>query len=270
MIVWHNTGLTDTSLMTIDPMDRGLTLGDGLFETLALRDGRILHLAAHLDRLREGCRILDIPFPTLDLGEALTATADAGNHGDAILRLTLTRGPAPRGLLPPTGPTPTLLITAGPFLPAEGSADCWITTVTRRNEYSPLSRIKALPYLDNILALQEAVAKGGNEAILCNTKGYIAESSRANLVILYDGHLLTPPLTDGVLPGIIRAVLMQSLSIREQSLRPEDLAKADAIILTNSLGLRPVFRINGHKTGQPDAADQLLRAATIILEKEYL
>ena len=131
-----------------------------------------------------------------------------------------------------------------------------VATVTRRNECSPLSRIKALPYLDNVLALQEARAHGADEAILLNTRGSIACASSANVFALRGGRLETPPISDGALPGTMRALVLAlakevGLVAAENQLRAEDLAGADEVFLTNSISrLTATCTLNGEPFGR--------------------
>jgi len=249
MMVWLNVGLFDMGVARIDPADRGFTLGDGLFETIAVRGGNILRLEAHLARLKQGCDVLQLTYPTTDFAATIEAVCTANNFTDAAIRLTLTRGCASRGLLPAATAQPTLLISAEGWAGSPPPARCVIATVTRRNEHSPLARIKSLNYLDNILARQEAAARGANEAILLNTAGRVAETTISNVFIVKQGRVLTPPVGDGALPGIMRAVVLHAYNGVEATLMIEDLATADGIFLTNSLGIRTVASIDGKATG---------------------
>lgn len=235
----------------IDPTDRGLTLGDGLFETLRARDGGILRLSNHLGRLRAGAAVLglDVPSSDRELGNHLAETLAANGLGDGVLRLTLTRGPSGRGVLPPRPAAPTLMITASGHDAAPGPASVLIATVTRRNEHSPLARCKCLNFLDNILARQEAEKGGADEALLLNSTGRLAEATAANLFVVIGGELLSPPVADGALPGVMRADVMDRLGGRECPLAPEDLARASEAFLTNSLGIRPLIRVDGVPLG---------------------
>ncbi|WP_332116173.1 aminotransferase class IV [Azorhizobium caulinodans] len=239
MTLWLNGALVDATAARVAPGDRGFTLGDGLFETIAVRDGMPLRLAAHLARLARGAEVIGLPLPTFDLSAIATALLAANGLTDAVLRLTLTRGEGPRGVLPPETPQPTLLVTAAPMAAPAPPARLMLAQGTRRNEFSPLSGIKSLNYLDNILARQEAHRAGCDDALLLNTQGRLAESTIANLFVQRDGQLLTPPLSEGALPGVMRAEVVARGAV-ERPLTPDDVATAEEVFLTSSLGLRSV------------------------------
>ena len=159
----------------------------------------------------------------------------------AVLRVTVTRGAGPRGLAPPEAPRPTIFMTLSPMPAARKTPlSLHVATATRRNEHSALSRIKALPYLDNVLALSEARAHGADEALMLNTRGTIACATAANVFVVREGRLETPPVSDGALPGTMRALVLclakgAGLAPVENSLHVKDLAEADAVLLTNSI-----------------------------------
>ncbi len=203
-LCWLNGRLLPPEQARLDPADRGFLLGDGVFETLRAT----AHLDRHLARLREGAATLGIALPWPNPEIAAAATAVLGGR-DAALRITLSRGPAPRGLLAPAGTQPTLLITAGPLPPPLPPARLIVARTTRRNEHSPLARIKSLNYLDSIIARQEAEAAGADDALLCNTAGRIAEATAANVFVRHGRAWTTPPVADGALPGIARALLLE-------------------------------------------------------------
>ncbi|WP_029009652.1 aminotransferase class IV [Azospirillum halopraeferens] len=251
MTVWLNGRLMAAAEARIDPADRGFTLGDGLFETLRVAGGRVCHGDRHLARLSAGARVLDLPVPYGPdaLAAAMAALIAARGLEDGVLRLTLSRGTGARGVPPPPDPHPTVLITAAPLPPPGGPMRAVIATVTRRNEHSPLSRLKTLNYLDSVLARQEAARRGADEALLLNTAGRLAESSVANLFVVLEGRTVTPPVADGALPGIRRALLLERGHAEERSLTPDDLARAGEAFLANSLGLRPLVAVDGRPVG---------------------
>jgi branched-chain amino acid aminotransferase len=244
-VVWLNGQLLPASAARIDPADRGFTLGDGLFETIRAADGNPAHAARHFARMRNGAAILGIPVPYGDneLDAALRAVLHANALNDAALRMTLTRGPAARGVLPPAAPQPTLLISAGSLPASPFAARVIVAQRTRRNESSRLSQIKSLNYLDGIMARQEAFEAGADDALLLNTRGDLAEATAANVFLLLDGVWLTPPVRDGALPGIARALVLEAGRAREATISGGDLQLAEAGFLTNSLGTQPIARI---------------------------
>lgn len=270
-VIWLNGTLLPAAEVRLDPADRGLLLGDGLFETLLLRGGDVVRLDAHLARLAQGAAVLGLPLPpdrdTLAAALRATATAnglDGGRPNGGSLRLTLTAGPAPRGLPRPASPAPTLMITASPPAPPPPPARVLIATVTRRNEQSPLSRVKSLNYLDQILARNQAQAAGLDDALLRNGRGDVVCASAANLfVVLADGRLVTPPLADGALPGTRRAAALAALGATELSLRPADLPTAREVFLTSSLSVRAVVAVDGHAIGDGAPGPCRLRADAV-------
>jgi branched-chain amino acid aminotransferase len=259
--------LVAASKARVDFVDRGLTLGDGLFETIAVRDGRAARLNAHLIRLRDGADIigLNVPLGDQELSAALQDVIDANGISEGILRLTLTRGPAPRGLLPPVPAQPSLLITgaAQDETMAKG-VNAVIATVTRRNEHSPLSGIKTIGFLDEILAAREAALRGADEALLLNSSGNLAEATVANLFLVIDGGTVTPPVIDGALPGVMRAEVIKVLAAAERTLKPADLAIASEAFLTNSLGIKPLIMVDGAPIGDGKSGPVTAKAQKIV------
>jgi len=255
-MIWINGALMSPGEARIDPRDRGFTLGDGIFETLAAVDGRPINLAAHLERLGRASTLLDLPLPVeaTEVATAMEAVL-AGNDlrdGRAALRLTLSRGVGSRGLLLPLDPKPTLVITASAHPPVPQSLDAALVPI-RRNEGSPLSRIKSLNYLDNVLAQQQAQASGAQEGLMLNNQGHVAGFARGNLFALLGDQWVTPPLADGVLDGIVRHVLLlkgaeAGQEIAEKSFERSDFGKLRGLFITNSLlGCVPIRRLDGQE-----------------------
>ena len=245
----------------IDAGDRGFTLGDGLFETVRVKDGAARHLDRHFARLRDGLAVLDFALPHDDgaLTSAMAALVAASGVTDAVLRLTVTRGPGGRGASVPAIPTPTALITLAPMPSLPTEARAITATVTRRNQHSPLSRIKSLNFLDNVLARREAEGKGADEAILLNTEGRVAEGATANLFVRHGGRIITPPLSEGALPGTLRGAALAAGLAEEAPLDPATLAAAEEIVLTNAIAVRAVTDLDGRSLA-PGAAFAALAA----------
>jgi branched-chain amino acid aminotransferase len=265
-MIYLNGAIVPPDFARIDPADRGFTLADGLFETLRAYAGKPFRLEDHLVRLETSAQALGIPllFDAVRIAEAVVELLEANalTEGDAAIRITVTRGTGPRGLAPPPEVQPTLLITTGAYHPLPEVCSATIVDI-RRNEGSPLSQMKSLGYLDNVLAARDAAARGAEEAILLNNAGRVAGAARANLFAVLDGRLLTPPLQDGVLPGIARRVVLElaaalRIPTQEASLSPADLTAAREIFLTNSLfEIRSVGRLEDWTFGRSEIAEKL-------------
>lgn len=246
--------------MSVPLDDRGLLLGDGLFETILARGGALEHWPEHLARLTAGCAALGLPAP--DGAAALRlcerAVADAGLSRAAV-RLTLTAGSGGRGLDRPAQAQPRMFATAAASPPPMGPASL-VTVSVRRNEHSPVSRLKTLSYLDNVLARGEAA---GAEALMLNTAGEVACAAAANLFWVRDGRLLTPALECGVLDGIMRGVVMararvRSIAVEEVRVGREALDDAEGLFLTNSLiGVRAVAMLDGRPVAESPLTAQV-------------
>lgn len=241
--------------------DRGLTLGDGLFETILARDGALVLLDEHLARLARGCVVLGLPAPDLNEARRLCEEAADTVPGRAAVRLTLTAGSGGRGLDRLAAPVPRLVATASPA-PRPDAPAVLVTTTVRRNEGSAVSRLKTLSYLDNVLAREAARAAGADEALMLNNAGEVACAAAANVFWLRGERLFTPALDCGALDGIMRAqVLGAGLDVVETRAGRAELNDADAIFLTSSLiGVRPVGRIDGVDLAPNSTVQQLSQA----------
>ena len=252
MTLWLNGAFVDPDNACIAPNDRGFLLADGLFETMLFRKSVIVGFSAHMNRMRDAAQILELSIPYDDSQIADAARDLISAHklesAQASLRLTVSRGQGPRGLQFPNTPEPTCLMTVAPAGAPPQKMSVMISQI-KRNELSPLSRLKTLNYLDNILAKREAQLAGADEAIMLNTKDCVACASTANVFAIQNDQIVTPPIEDGVLPGITRSTILriaaeQGVSCTEETISSDELMRADAIFLTNSLiGLCPVSRL---------------------------
>jgi len=268
-MIWLNGELIEEESARIHPMDRGLLLGDGLFETMPAHGGVPRQLKAHLDRLSHGAGIVGIPLPfdVPRIGEAVLALIEANGlkRKEAAVRVTLTRGPGKRGLPPPDAPSPTLMINASEYrqVPDGDGLSATIDPEFRRNEGSPLSRLKSLCYMDGVLALAAAARAGHDEALLLNNAGKLACATRANLFLCLGRRLVTPPASDGILPGITRASVIemargQGYEVEETSIDPAQIAAATGAFVTNSLiGIRWLRRIDGKEFSKGEMSRKL-------------
>ncbi|MEQ8267040.1 MAG: aminotransferase class IV [Parvibaculum sp.] len=276
MKIWLNGKVTEAESARIDPADRGFLLGDGLFETMLARKGHIAFLDEHLLRLASSADMIGIemPFGPAHIEDACREILEANELDEApraSVRLTLTRGPAPRGLAIPENPSPTMLIGCAPAAepPLRLSA---IVATPRRNAWSASARIKALPYLDNVLAKEEARTKGADEALMLDTHGNLACASAANIFLWEGDTLLTPSEACGILPGITRAAVLElapdmGIDAFEEEIPPARLAGATGAFLTNSLmGMVPLTRIDGRDIPAHPLTARLAAAYELLLD----
>jgi len=236
----------DPSVIPID--DRGLLLGDGLFETILFKDGKPVLWEAHVARLSRGCAAIGLPEPD---PARLRAAADRAvadrrlGRSRTAVRLTWTAGSGGRGLGRPETVTPRLIASAAVSPRPEEAATVMVSDI-RRNARSPSARLKSLNYLDNVLARREAQAAGADEALMLNTAGHAASATAANLFWIVDGRLYTPSLSCGVLDGVMRAQVIAAASVEEVRANLDTVLKAEAAFLTNSLiGVRMIKMLGG-------------------------
>ncbi len=255
--VWVNGRPADPGAPHLLVHDRGFTLADGLFETMRSYGGGVFRLGRHLERLERGAQRLGIPLPP-GLRAAVTAaarTAAAAGLGEASVRLTVSRGPAPPGALPPdeSAPTVILAIHAVPRPPAawwERGLSARLVA-GRRNEHAVTAGLKTLAYPDAVAALVEARAHGAEEALFLDTAGHLCEASASNLFFYGRDALVTPPVHCGALPGVTREAVLAlavdlDLVVEERAAFPEELLGAEEAFLTSSVReVVPLTRVDG-------------------------
>ncbi len=231
--MWINGRIVSSGDSTILTNDHGLLIGDGTFDTLAVRDGSPRFLARHLRRLRSGIDRLGIgPTPNdAALREAIGQLIASTGVQDARVRITVTAGPGLSARV--RGTTPTTIVTidelgAAPTSVALGTVE-WT-----RNERSPLAGIKSTSWSENAQILRWVRAHGFDEAVLFDTTGRLSECCAANLFLVVDGAIATPALSTGCLPGIIREVLVESGAAVEADLTGVHLERATEAFITSS------------------------------------
>ncbi len=260
-IVHLNGSLVPLSQARLSPLDHGFLYGYGLFETMRAYSGHIFRLEAHLARLRRAAASLGLELDHLpDMTQALYDTLDANHLGDARIRLTLSGGPGEPVPDMAACQEPTLLIIAREYLPHADSVyrQGFRVTVSAisRNARSPLSRLKSLSYLDNLLARRESRLAGADEAIMLNERGFVAEGSTSNVFLVSGNALRTPGEDSGILPGVTRSVVLElarsaGLAAVEEEMAPGEFALADEAFCTNSLiEIMPITAFGGKAIGR--------------------
>lgn len=258
--VYVNGRLLPAAEASLSPLDRGFTLADGLFETVVADGQRVFRLPDHLRRLAAGAEVLGLTLPTEEtLAAAILQTLRANELALAIARLTVSRGVGlGRGLDVSAGLEPTVVVTVSRWggLPDEVPAGRSLALANaRRNDTSPLAGVKSLSYVDAVVARMMAKRAGADDALVCNTGGRVTGATSSNLFIVMEGGLVTPPLSDGVLPGVARRTVLEEaarlgLETRERSLSPGDVAGSEEAFLTNVVtGVVPVTALDGRSVG---------------------
>jgi branched-subunit amino acid aminotransferase/4-amino-4-deoxychorismate lyase len=298
VLVFLNGQFLPESQAVVPVSDRGFLLGDGLFETLRVVRGRPFRLPQHLERLARGAEFLKInlPFTPLELEIFAGQLIEQNKMPDAILRLTLTRGPGGRGYTPNSEGKTTVVMTLhpAPGAPSAGPACCknvaghaepvpgvplqWnlITSSFRIPAGDPLAAFKTTSKILHIMARAEAAEQGADEALLLNTNGEAAETAGGNLFWVQDNTICTVPAGRGILPGVTRAAVLeicQMLGLRtgERAIKPAALKNFAGLFVTQSVfGIVPVAALDGKLVAPSPLVDQVARAYRKMLVQQKI
>lgn len=266
---WLDGVVQPTAEARIPITDHGLTVGDGIFETMKVVDGTPFALTRHLRRLRRSAAslLLDVGLTDDELRAACTAvTAAAEGTGAEVgrLRLTVTGGVGPAGSERGTD-GPTVLLVTGP--PSSWPATTAVATVPfTRNPTGGLAGVKSTSYAENVVALALAHDVGASEAIFADTAGRLSEGTGSNVFVVRGGRLLTPSLATGCLAGITRELVLEVTDAEEvDDLTLDDLRAAEEAFLTSSTrDVQPIDLVDDQPIPAPgpitDAASAAFRA----------
>lgn len=233
----------------VSVFDHGLTVGDGVFETLKVVGGEPLALTRHLRRLDSSCSVLGLPPPGHEtirqaVHEVIASESQASHLGR--LRITVTGGVGPLASDRDAG--------AGTVIVAMSAMNPWPATTTAvvtpwvRNERSAVTGAKTTSYAENVVALQWAHEGGFSEGLFVNGAGLLCEGTGTNVFIVRGGEALTPSLGSGCLAGITRELLLQWGLAREADVSLDELEDADEVFLTSSTrDVHPVVRLGERK-----------------------
>jgi 4-amino-4-deoxychorismate lyase len=236
----------------ISAQDRGLLYGDGLFETIAIKNGIYQHLNQHLKRLTIGCERLGIPTPDLDqLREELTLI----NHSRGVVKIIITRGQGGRGYRSPEPVQPTRVISFHPWpeYPADHQQGVRVRVCNLRISTQPaLAGIKHLNRLENVLARNEWQDTTIAEGLLRDQQGHFIEGTMSNLFMVKNGALHTSSLDQCGVAGVIREIVLElasqnGIECHIQNISEAMLKTADELFITNSvIGIWPVVEVMGY------------------------
>ena len=257
MSVWlqsgEQSGLVERDEARVSVFDHGITVGDGVFETIKVVAGEPLALSRHLRRLARSCTILGLDAPNADtiraaVRDVIDSEPDAARLGR--LRITCTAGAGPLASDRHSG-TPTIIVAVSPMQP-------WPSTTTAtvvpwvRNERSAVAGAKSTSYAENVVALAWAHERGFSEGLFVNTRDEVCEGTGTNVFIVQEEQVLTPPLSSGCLPGITRELLLDWGLAHEAQLSRADLAMSDEVFLTSSTrDVHPVVRLDDREWSGP-------------------
>ncbi|MDQ0785957.1 aminotransferase class IV [Streptomyces sp. B3I8] len=244
MKIWLDGGLQDIDSARVSVLDHGLTVGDGIFETVKTADGRPFALTRHLDRLTRSARGLGLPDPDHDeIRRACAAVLEANPMPLGRLRLTCTGGQGPLGS--DRGDRGTTLVVALGETTRRPDSTAVITVPWTRNERGALTGLKTTSYAENVVALARARGYGASEALFANTVGQLCEGTGSNVFVVLDGEIHTPPLASGCLSGITRALTVEWTGAKETELPLDVLERAEEVFLTSTLrDVQAVHRID--------------------------
>ena len=279
MVVFLNGKFLSEADAVVPVTDRGFLLGDGLFETTRVAQSRPFRLAQHLERLVRGADFFKIklPFSTKEIQKFAQELIERNAMPEAVLRVTVTRGPGSRGYSPAGTGTPTLALTLHPLPPQTRDEPLqWslITSSFRIPASDALAAFKSTSKILNVLARVEAEEKGADEALLLNTNGEVAETASGNLFWVYHDKICTVPTGRGVLPGITRAVVLEicqslGLETNKRVIKPDMLRNAEGVFVTQSaLGIVPVVSFDGMPVAPSPLVDQIATAYGEMLARE--
>ena len=235
--IWVDGARVDAGA-AISPIDHGITVGDGVFETAKIDRGRVFALGLHHDRMDRS--LSGLGLPKLDrqrVDAGIQAVLDGEQIEFGRLRYTVTGGVGPLGSDRGDAPQ-TYIVTAGAVNRPPRTTK--IATVRwTRNENSAVAGLKTTSYAENVVALAAAKEAGGSEAVFANTLGNLCEGTGSNIFVVLGERVVTPPLEDGPLAGITRALTIAwgreaGLEVAEESLSFDVLNECDEVFITSS------------------------------------
>jgi branched-chain amino acid aminotransferase len=256
MIVWLNGLLMPLHEARISPLDHGFLVGDGVFETLVAREGRLFAAHEHWQRLLRSCELMGLtPVSETEFIGAMEAVLEANQLKDARVRFTLTSGDGPLGSERGESPD-TILVTAVPLKPWPPTERVCLAPWTR-HESGALSGVKSTSYGDNVRALAHARIRGCGEALLANTRGELCEGTGSNIFLVVQGRLVTPPLDSGCLAGVTRLLVLRAceeagIDCFEDTLTVRVLSECEEAFLTSSTrDVHPIAKVDGRELTAP-------------------
>jgi branched-chain amino acid aminotransferase len=261
--VWLNGEIMDPAQATLSVYDKSVLYGDGCFEGIRAYAGRIFKLRTHLKRLWSSCdRVRLVPPVTMDeFEQAIRDTVKASGLSDAYIRPVFTRGTGTLGLNPFVCKKASafIIVDTIAIYPKELYEQGMPVIIAKRRRV-PIAcldpAIKSCNYLNNILAKIEAIDAGMLEAVMLNCDGFVSECTGDNIFIVKGGTVFTPPYEAGILHGITRQFVAETIcpalghEVRETMFKTDELLAADEVFLTGTAAeVIGVSKVDGTKVG---------------------
>ncbi len=255
--------------------DRGYQFGDGVYEFVASYQGRWFMLDAHLDRLERSMRELAFdPIPRSEIKVAIRDLSERSGYPRAGIYIQISRGVAPRNHAITPGMPPQIIMTIRPVkeIPEE-MRNNGATAITVHDTRWGRCDTKTVQLLANSLAKQKALDSDCDDAIFVSDQGIVREGTSSNLFIVTGDQLTTHPLTDSILPGITRKVVLDlcktaDLDVKESFFKTEALYGADEVFLTGTVTeVLPVVCIDQKSVGNGKVGPVSHRIYTLLRKK---
>lgn len=237
--VWVDGQLVGPGQPAVPALDHAVTVGHAAFETLKVVDGVPFAVTRHLRRLRGTLAGLGLGAPDEDLiAQGCAAVLGSGEPLEfGRLRYTVTGGVGPLGAARGDA-SMSYIVTAGPQ-PRPPASVAVVTVPWVRNERSATAGLKTTSYAENVVALARAASAGAAEAVFANTRDELCEAAAANIFVVRDGVVRTPPLDSGCLAGVTRGLAIEwcrevGLEVREEVVPMGSARDADEVFLTST------------------------------------
>lgn len=266
MSVWISSGgdagLHERDDAVVSAFDHGMTVGDGVFETLKVVEGVPLALSRHLNRLARSCEVLGLEQPDAGairgaINDVISSEPEAARLGRLRVTCTGGVGPLASDRMPGVG---TTIVAINPMQPWPATTSAVVVPWVR-NERSAVVGAKTTSYAENVVALAWAHERGFSEGLFANSVGSVCEGTGTNVFVVQGGRILTPPLSSGCLAGITRELLLEWHMAVEADLTLEDLEHADEVFVTSSTrDVHPVTQLGDRVWDSPGSVTREVSA----------
>jgi branched-chain amino acid aminotransferase len=261
-LVYINGRFVGKSSAFVSVFDHGLLYGDGVFEGIRAYGGSVFQLDAHIDRLYDSAKYiqLEMPLPRDELVEAVLATLRKNQLREAYIRIVVTRGTGDLGIDPASCKRATVFVIAEPASSILGGKspkihNLVIASVRRDSVDATSHEVKSLNYLNSVMARLEARNAKADDAVMLDSRGFVSEASATNIFVVKDRKIFTPTTSAGILHGITRNVIIRLCSdlgfeLAERDVTPFELITSDEVFLAGTKGeIVAVGSINGNRVG---------------------